>query len=1041
MDPGLTATGQERSWSLMRKLGEGDAGEVFLVESLLDNREAILKRPRRSAFSSDTIRQATQIEIEGKILQAIAGASHAANRSPAGKLAPIHVPGLIDRSQPGTEFSERFFIVLERAQGFDLNFLARTSRYGQVQLDDAPASQRLYVDAFSRLGHVPRLIVLRALTGLFHLFQEIHNAGQSGIIWNDVKPDHLFWDPHRARVTVIDWGNARFLEADGYDKDRRLSKFDDYAQLIQAFHTFLADHKPDLLDDLAWPEGLAAGLNASQLINPLKQRVLKLLDEEVAMLQEARQVETALVNSDLAEVHGLEQLFAAQEQIIGSGEIPDYQSSNRFCTRLATSLATAGQLEEFAHLSSLACHIHADDPQKWLLLGSFAKIATQVDAPENVEINQALGRSIQDGLFDNWPAALWRISAAVKEHTRPAWFDDLVGQIRQAGLGIAPGNPPPLTVVKRAALTMQSDLQKKRDGLEPGREHTSLSVNGSIELGDSDVDCSSRDSEDECKEVEALLKTLKEEVIPRWSQPEPDPPDSGIEYSDINRCLDKIGRLAPSIQQTIQRSLEQPNVHARATLEAWNERNFEAARQGLRGLLIWDTDRLRVFQADHAIAHAQRWLDAIHQGAKPDQMIQEFAANLEIYGRELRSQVGSADWLDLLLQALAHIRKGRRPGELLTEYPDLANDMPWLDILEPRKYVPSQPARLINMERESAAPGYEPLLFGMKEGGLGPEQDFLMGDSLDTWAPEARGSSARAFTGFLRTTNNQLKLVAVKIMRGDRRDYALPLFREEAQVLSVMRDVSGVIPMLECGFIRLDAEMQLPPDTKSASARGLTGSIQRYGPDQVQVFLSNLETQAQLGMLPYIITPKLDNDDNLMWLCDIGYTRGSFLPIEEDLRLAVQICEILMTAHERNVVYRDHKLLHYYWQELYNGVFTIDWNVARYHPQGLSRAEIQADLVQLGARCLHHIFTGRVAPGALADGPTRPDEIESAAQSYRTQWTYDDQRLPPDLKNILEELLAGNYTRASRLRDDLIQVYQRLIDDRENSETERSAGE
>jgi hypothetical protein len=268
-------------------------------------------------------------------------------------------------------------------------------------------------------------------------------------------------------------------------------------------------------------------------------------------------------------------------------------------------------------------------------------------------------------------------------------------------------------------------------------------------------------------------------------------------------------------------------------------------------------------------------------------------------------------------------------------------------------------------------------------------------------------------------------------MRSDRREYALPLFREEVQVLSIMRDVTGVIPMLECGFIELDADLQLPPDVKPASARHLTGTMARYGPDQTQAFLSTLENQTQLGRLPYIITPKLDNDDNLMWLCDVGMTHGNFLPVEEGLRLAVQICEVLMTAHERNIVYRDHKLLHYYWQELYNGVFIIDWNVARYHPQGLSRTEIQADLVQLGARCLHHIFTGRVAPGALADGPTRPDEIESAAQSYRAQWTYDDQRLPPDLKNVLEEILAGNYTRASRLRDDLSQVYSNLIDGQE----------
>ena len=173
-----------------------------------------------------------------------------------------------------------------------------------------------------------------------------------------------------------------------------------------------------------------------------------------------------------------------------------------------------------------------------------------------------------------------------------------------------------------------------------------------------------------------------------------------------------------------------------------------------------------------------------------------------------------------------------------------------------------------------------------------------------------------------------------------------------------------------------------------------------------------------------------------MWICDAGYTRGRFLPVEESIRLALQICDILNFAHQRNIVYRDHKLLHYYWSEIYNGVFMIDWNVARFHPEGLSQEDIQFDLVQLGARALHHIITGRVAPGALADGPNRVEEIEAASNSYRPQWTYDDQRLPPTLKEILEKVLAAGYNRVTELRQDLHQVYLELIDESEVLEKE-----
>jgi hypothetical protein len=135
--------------------------------------------------------------------------------------------------------------------------------------------------------------------------------------------------------------------------------------------------------------------------------------------------------------------------------------------------------------------------------------------------------------------------------------------------------------------------------------------------------------------------------------------------------------------------------------------------------------------------------------------------------------------------------------------------------------------------------------------------------------------------------------------------------------------------------------------------------------------------------------------------------------------MSIQICDILQVAHERIIVYRDHKILHYYWQSDHNGIYIIDWNVARFHPKGLTQEEIAMDLVQFGARGLHHVLTGRTAPGALPLGPTRPEDIELAVHTYQTKWTYDDQRLSPALRSILERILSGEYTSASALGDDL----------------------
>jgi hypothetical protein len=107
-------------------------------------------------------------------------------------------------------------------------------------------------------------------------------------------------------------------------------------------------------------------------------------------------------------------------------------------------------------------------------------------------------------------------------------------------------------------------------------------------------------------------------------------------------------------------------------------------------------------------------------------------------------------------------------------------------------------------------------------------------------------------------------------------------------------------------------------------------------------------------------------------------------------------------------------------------VVLIDWNIARRFVEGISPAERSFDLVQFAARALHHILTGRPAPGALPMGPNRPEEIEQAAHQYNPNWTYDDERLPNRLKDILSGVLAEEYTTARALRQDLLDIYRQI---------------
>jgi hypothetical protein len=71
-------------------------------------------------------------------------------------------------------------------------------------------------------------------------------GSHAGVIWNDVKPDHLYWNPSDSCLTIIDWGNSKFLESDSVTKDRQFSVLDDYRQFLQEMGSFLSEANPGL---------------------------------------------------------------------------------------------------------------------------------------------------------------------------------------------------------------------------------------------------------------------------------------------------------------------------------------------------------------------------------------------------------------------------------------------------------------------------------------------------------------------------------------------------------------------------------------------------------------------------------------------------------------------------------------------------------------------------------------------------------------------------------------------------------------------------
>jgi serine/threonine protein kinase len=1007
--------GQRQSWNLIKKLGEGDAGEVYLVESLLDKQPAILKRPRRGSFFSDILRQASQIRIEGSILSALPRAAL------SNQVLRISIPSLIDQNRSENELGEKTFIVIEQAKGQDLKQLSQLIRFGQPN-PDTPSTSAEYVFLtlqWSQFTEFPSQLLVRILLSVLNLLENIHEAKfgneqgmQSGVIWNDVKPEHLYWDPLGVQLMVIDWGNSQYLDSNRVTNDRQYSTLDDFRQYIQEMGSYVAEANPNLYALLEWPENSASGDLYELAIRPLKEKLLALHKTDCEALQMLRQREVDLYDISRPELEHIVQYEGIRLQLAAYGEMPDDSGAGNFLFKAAYQMATEFRLAEFKKVCEIATRLPAIPDDKWKLLSTIAATAEQTLKMDQ-STKTAFSNALAAGVTGDWASALWELFTCLGDGPRPAWWETISQEMRKVCLGLEPDAITPYTLLARLYYTLRAEVSRK------GEQHLQSGITGTVNNNQATQGFHWQASED-------MLVSVREEIINKWTEIEPCPPNSGIGYTEVDSLVDRIEELLPGWGEKINKALAQPKSQVDLVLNAWEQKDFELARRGLRSILLWDPDRARLFTAEKAIAATPQWLARVHRGAGKDEPFYDFLTSVELAGRTLRNQIGPSKWLDETLEAFKRLRRGTRSVDLLIEYPEILNELAWLKEYQSREILSLPHIHPLSLDRDNPSPHAAGVVEGVVEGSFGPNQNMQLFEPLDTWLPEARGSSARVFSGTLRQRTKRKLSLAFKIIRPDQLEYALPLFIEEIQILTVLRDVPGITPMVECGFIKIKDGQALPSDESHTSAEQLSGQVVHFGIEQVQNFLASMNRQLSAGWLPYLALVRRNPEHNLFCYCDASYTHGWFLTLRESLILALQICDILQVAHDRNIVYRDHKILHYYWDVETHGTTIIDWNIAKHQPQGLSEAEKQFDLVQFGARGLHHILTGRPAQGSLPLGPNRPEDIEKASMHYPVSWTYDDERLPNQLRSILEMTLNQGYTQIRHIRQDLLNVYQQL---------------
>ena len=217
-----TVNGRERVWHIQGLVGSGDAGEVLRVVSQTGNLQGVMKRPLQTVSGGTIVRQAGQIETEGKILAALDGVDFSKNG------LTIHTPCLLDQSIEGTSRTVNLFIVSEEIKGKSIS--------------------ALLADQLSKGLVIPQNVVLKVLSSLLILLEKVHSKG---VAWNDVKMDHIYWDAKTKTMSFIDWGNGLFFKPQA--ELEKSPVWQDYTQLIEEGLNLLNQTSPHLIYDLGWP--------------------------------------------------------------------------------------------------------------------------------------------------------------------------------------------------------------------------------------------------------------------------------------------------------------------------------------------------------------------------------------------------------------------------------------------------------------------------------------------------------------------------------------------------------------------------------------------------------------------------------------------------------------------------------------------------------------------------------------------------------------------------------------------------------------------
>ena len=587
-----TVQGKKFSWQLSDiPIGTGDAGEVFAAACHEQpEMQGILKKPARVASGGTLQRQAGQIAQEAQALLKLDGL-------PLGK---AHPPRLIDTAPDFTSGTANYFFVSETAAGDDLDtLLAKIRQAGKP---------------------FPRRVIITVLDALFDLFSRTHKAG---VLWNDVKLDHIYWHSPSNMVTVIDWGNAVFLEQEQKGLKRIQPRWEDYQQMVTTLGNFLQHSAPELYNDLGWEEFKDKKLDAPT-VSILARRIA--YQQEVAALNVMEyQSLIRIVLHDNPSINGLESISLYQGALEQLGAEWDQEGVLSYGEKLVISTINSANINAAVRATKIIWDLYNDSLSlSWHLIREFF---------HHVElINHLLLQPLVEHTFaEEWTESLWILASITNEIGDHPWWKKISTVMRQKALDSAVTPPYQIAQALTQWATGQTNLQ-----------------------GD----------------LVAMFGTITADWRMRGQTDQNNP----LEYE-----LLEIIRKNPDIPQRMRsegkRSFAVGQNAIRDLFNAWMNADWDNLPNAIKPLLAWDPDRWGLIKIKIEIDKFVLWRQTLFSSPLEDISPRNFLTNQLDQRPNIEHYLGLPIWLRQMLNAFEAIMK----GEPVENYQSMVSEWaPWL---------------------------------------------------------------------------------------------------------------------------------------------------------------------------------------------------------------------------------------------------------------------------------------------------------------------------------------------------------------------------